>query len=43
MMIQFFADSTMSVARIMFDQGQDNIMRKESRCMLESFGMPESH
>jgi hypothetical protein len=39
----FFSDSTTSDARIMFDQGQGDIMHKEIRCMLGSFGMPKSH
>jgi hypothetical protein len=42
-MIQFFVYSTTSVTRILFDQGQGNIMCKEIRCMLGSFGMPKSH
>jgi hypothetical protein len=36
-----FADSTTSVTRIMFNLGQGNIKRKESRCMLGSFSMPK--
>ncbi len=54
-MINFFADSTTSVTRIMFDLTLQFPSRgyglhpsliqehKESRCMLGSFGMTKSH
>jgi hypothetical protein len=54
-MIRFFADSTMSVTRIMFDrtlrfpsgssEPQPILIQehKESRCMLGCFGMTISH